>query len=296
MEIKQQLCPAAKYYLKCPNVMKPIGITIHNTANDAPAKNEIAYMLRNNDETSFHFAVDDVEIIQGIPLDRNAWHAGDGYGDGNMRTISIEICYSKSGGERFDKAEKNAAWLVAYLLKKYNWSVKNIYRHRDWSKKMCPHRTMEKGWDRFIDMVQKNLQVTGWIKDNIGWWYKNDDGSYPVSDWKFINGSWYYFDDKGYMVHSSWILDNNKWYYLNQDGDMARGWIKYKDKWYYLKQSGEMVTGFVDVGNHTYYLAKDGDMYENGIYNIDNKYYIFNHNGELQKNIKIGDDGVVEFL
>ena len=35
-------------------------------------------MIRNDNEVSFHFAVDDKEVVQGIPLDRNAWHAGDG--------------------------------------------------------------------------------------------------------------------------------------------------------------------------------------------------------------------------
>ena len=43
-------------------------ITVHNTYNDASAENEIAYMIRNNNEVSFHIAVDDKEAVQGIPL------------------------------------------------------------------------------------------------------------------------------------------------------------------------------------------------------------------------------------
>ena len=38
MQIKQSLLDSSKYSLKCPYEMKPIGIVIHNTANDAPAK------------------------------------------------------------------------------------------------------------------------------------------------------------------------------------------------------------------------------------------------------------------
>ena len=88
--------------------MTPIGICIHNTANDASAANEISYMISNNNEVSFHIAVDDKEAIQGIPFNRNAWHAGDGgSGTGNRKYIAIEICYSKSGGTRFTNAEKN---------------------------------------------------------------------------------------------------------------------------------------------------------------------------------------------
>jgi N-acetylmuramoyl-L-alanine amidase len=35
-------------------------------------------MIRNDNKVSFHYAIDDIEIVQGIPENRNAWHAGDG--------------------------------------------------------------------------------------------------------------------------------------------------------------------------------------------------------------------------
>lgn len=75
VEIKQNLVSSSKYNIKCPYEMKPQGITVHNTANDASAKNEIAYMISNNNQVSYHYAIDDIEIIQGIPENRNAWHA-----------------------------------------------------------------------------------------------------------------------------------------------------------------------------------------------------------------------------
>ena len=62
---------------------------------------EITYMTNNDYETSFHYAVDDKEIVQGIEENRNGWHASDGNGKGNREGIAIEICYSLSGGERF---------------------------------------------------------------------------------------------------------------------------------------------------------------------------------------------------
>ena len=154
----KKLCPKSKYNRKCPYKMTPEYITIHNTANDASARNEVAYMLSNNNQTSYHYAVDDKEAVQAIPLNRNAWHAGDGgSGTGNRKSIGIEICYSKSGGSRFDKAEKNAAYLTAVLLKKRGWGINRVKRHKDWSGKNCPHRTIEKGWNRFLKMVQAEL-------------------------------------------------------------------------------------------------------------------------------------------
>lgn len=160
MEIIKKLVPESKWGIKCPYEMTPKGITVHNTANDASARNEIAYMTNNNYEISFHYAVDDKEAVQGLPLDRNGWHASDGNGPGNRTTIAIEICYSKSGGEKFDKAEENAAELIADLLKKYGWDISVVKRHYDYApdKKYCPHRTMDKGWDRFLNMIKAKLE------------------------------------------------------------------------------------------------------------------------------------------
>ena len=157
VKIVKKIVPDSKYNIKCPYEMKAEYITVHNTANDASAENEITYMTNNNDETSYHFAVDDIQAVQGLPLDRNGWHAGDGNGTGNRKSIGIEICYSKSGGSKFEKAEKNTAELVAYLLKERGWGIDRVKKHQDWSGKYCPHRTLDLGWDRFIKMIETKL-------------------------------------------------------------------------------------------------------------------------------------------
>ena len=158
MNITKNLVSQSKYNIKCPYAMTPTRIVVHNTANDASAKNEIAYMISNNQEVSFHYAVDDKEVVQGIPENRNAWHSGDGEnGKGNREGIAIEICYSKSGGDKFTKAEKNAVDLIVDILKRYNWGVNKVTKHQDYSGKYCPHRTLDNGWDRFIKMIEAKL-------------------------------------------------------------------------------------------------------------------------------------------
>lgn len=153
--INQNICPESNWGNKCPFGMTPTRIVVHNTANDASAANEIAYMNRNTNTVSFHYAVDDVQALQGIPENRNSWNAGDGtYGVGNREGIAIEICYSLSGGDRFIKAEQNGAELCAYLLKKYGWGIDKVTKHQDYSGKYCPHRTLDMGWDRFLNMVK----------------------------------------------------------------------------------------------------------------------------------------------
>ena len=162
MKIREIAMPVNKCSLKCPYPMKPTRIVVHNTANDASAANEIKYMQSNNKQVSFHYAVDDKEVVQGIPTDRNAWHAGDGgSGKGNREGIAIEICYSKSGGSRFIAAENNAAELVAYLLTKYGWGIDRVTKHQDYSGKYCPHRTLDLGWDRFLAMVKAHMGCPG---------------------------------------------------------------------------------------------------------------------------------------
>lgn len=156
--IRENLVPKDKYAIKCPYTRTPTRVVIHNTANDAPAANEISYMRYNDLEISFHYAVDDVNIVQGIPKNRNAWASGDGHGKGNMEGIHIEICYSKSGGEKFDKAEQNAAEFTASLLKKYGWGIDKMTKHRDYDGKYCPHRTLDRGWQRFLSMVKRYME------------------------------------------------------------------------------------------------------------------------------------------
>lgn len=144
--------------IKCPYEMTPSCIVVHNTANDASAKNEIAYMKSNLNSTGFHYAVDDIEVRQGIPIDRNAFHAGDGAnGAGNRQGIGIEICYSKSGGAKFEQAEDNAAQFIAELLNEKGWGIDKVKKHQDFSGKYCPHRTLDLGWDRFLKKVGKNM-------------------------------------------------------------------------------------------------------------------------------------------
>ena len=172
MQITKMLVPQNKYDIKCPYEMNPEFIIVHNTANDASAMAEISYMIGNNNKVSFHCAVDNTRIVQGIPFNRNSWNAGDGKnGDGNRKGISIEICYSKSGGEKFKDAERLSAEYIAYLLKQYKWEIDKVKKHQDFSNKDCPHRTLEEGWQKFLNLI------SFYLKDK------------PINDDEIENGS-----------------------------------------------------------------------------------------------------------
>ena len=155
---RTNMVSSSKYNIKCPYPMSPIGICIHNTANNASASNEVKYMISNNNQVSYHVAVDEKEVIQAIPFNRNAWASGDGgNGTGNRKYIHIEICRSTGNVATFKKCEQNCAEYVAKLLKQYGWTTANIKQHHDFANKNCPHKTRELGWQRFINMVQAEL-------------------------------------------------------------------------------------------------------------------------------------------
>lgn len=185
MQITNVICPESKYEIKCPHEMIPEGIAVHNTYNDASAMSEISYMLGNNNKVSFHAAVDNERVVTGIPFNRNAWHAGDGSnGKGNRKMIAIEICYSESGGERFNESEDLAASYIAYLLKEYGWGIDRVYKHQDFSGKYCPHRTLDYGWERFLDKIRYHLgeQEKPIPEEN------NEGGDLEMAR-KYVNGS-----------------------------------------------------------------------------------------------------------
>ncbi len=98
-----------------------------------------------------------------------------------------------------------------------------------------------------------------WKKDNVGWWYRNPDGSYPYSCWKQIEGKWYYFNASGYRV-TGWQTIGGTWYYMNADGVMLTGWQHIGNSWYYLNGSGAMVTGWQLIGGAWYYFHGSGAM------------------------------------
>ena len=163
--------PQSKYSIKAPYAMKPEYVTVHNTGNTASARNEATYHNNNNAQVSYHVAIDDKEAIQLIPFNRNAWHAGDGMGNGNMKSIGVEICYSMDNGYsgaksgRYIKAEDNAALYIAHVLKQYNWGMDRLKRHYDWSGKDCPHKMHATGtYQAFRNLVKKYLDELNGVK------------------------------------------------------------------------------------------------------------------------------------
>ena len=118
---------------------KIIGVTIHNTdwisvANGTtPAEQYTRATVNGNmNDVRVHYYCDNICAWQNLPLTLSGWHAADGSGNGNRRTIAIECIMSSAYNDRDKKSEDNCAKLAAALLKKYNLSIDHLYTHTHW--------------------------------------------------------------------------------------------------------------------------------------------------------------------
>ena len=163
---------------------KVLGVTIHNTdriktaAGTTPAEQYTRATVNGNMKTvRVHYYVDSTCAWQNLPLSLSGWHAADGNGNGNRRTIAIE-CIMNGNGDAADKrAEENAARLAAALLKQHGLGINHLYTHTHWlnvrdgrngtvdqlntmhnSYKMCPAYILPH-WVEFKKKVQSYLNA-----------------------------------------------------------------------------------------------------------------------------------------
>lgn len=67
--------------------------------------------------------------------------------------------------------------------------------------------------------------AAGWRQNTVGYWYENDNGTWPANTWEWIDGNQdgraecYYFNESGYMLSNTITPDG---YQVNADG----AWIE----------------------------------------------------------------------
>src|SRR5690606_31265294 len=102
----------------------------------------------------WHWQVDDKVAIQSFPHTVRCWHAGDGRGPGNMRSVGIEICVNPDSNLLV--AYHNAAALVREIMRQEP-GVETVVQHNRWSGKNCPTilRSGAAGldWNGFLALV-----------------------------------------------------------------------------------------------------------------------------------------------
>ena len=180
-----------------PMAGKIIGVTVHNTdwitvaRGTTPAEQYTRATVNGNmKDVRVHYYVDNVCAWQNLPLSLSGWHAADGSGNGNRRTIAIECIMSSAYNDRDKKSEDNCARLAAALLKKYGLDINHLYTHTHWlnvrdgkrgtvdqlntmhnSYKMCPAYILPH-WAAFKAKVQAYLNGTSAAKPSNAQLYR----------------------------------------------------------------------------------------------------------------------------
>lgn len=153
-------------------VMFPTKITIHGTGNPrSTAQNERDYLENpiNTNSTGYHYVVGDSIIIECIPPNEVAYHAG--HSVGNSKSIGIEMVET---GDR-QKVIANTIKLVKSFQKRFNISNDNIVRHFDWTKKNCPRILNYNNWQGWIEFKtllrsgnnMTEAQIRSIVKDEL---------------------------------------------------------------------------------------------------------------------------------
>ena len=136
--------------------LDPQYITIHETANPDAGADAVMHgtwllslAASGAGEPSWHYTVDDHQIVRHLPETLAGWHAGDGAGGtGNMQSIGIELCVNRDGDTQ--QTRDNAAWLARDIMRRHDIPVARVVQHNHWSGKDCPRLLRQSGWAAFV--------------------------------------------------------------------------------------------------------------------------------------------------
>ena len=236
-------------------------LTIEGTSTDAtPTTQQLTHVIRLDTQAP---------VVSNLTIT----------GEGNERTLSFDVTDSSYiAGYGFSSTADGAPFMQE---KEYHWGEQEedglIHYHYDVPISTIAQRSggdpstvYLQVWDWPLNKgtVKVDLKAapkTGeWTWGARGWWYRYEDGSYPVDAAVVIDGSTYRFDAAGYM-RTGWVKDQGAWYYHSLSGAQASGWVSSGGRWYYLSpDSGVMVTGWVQVGSTWYYLSPDSGAMATG--------------------------------
>jgi len=153
-------------------------VTVHETANENPgagaeAHRRFVHAGGGPEGVSFHFVVDDREVVQLLPVTENGWHAGDGAnGTGNRASVAIELCVNADAD--WSRTQEHGARLVAALCRAFGLPPERVVPHQHWSGKNCPRRLLAVGFERFRARVAALLADAGRFFPETGQWVRGD--------------------------------------------------------------------------------------------------------------------------
>lgn len=287
---KQIWCRSDRYSAGANSVQY---IVVHNTANTASAVNEANNIHNNAGSSSFHYVIDDTDIIQCVHDYDAAWHCGAWSGCTayvtNFQSIGIEVC---SPGTAFTEAEQNnLRALVLHLMEYYGVPASKVVRHYDChsGRKNCPAAYVnQSAWNAL------HAYITG-----------SSSTAAPAGDGSTASGSASGAPTSGDLqiipVHYALRVKNGAWWdevtnFNNSDANgyagapytehdflyayVDRGTLKYRVHtiednwldWVYKGDRNDTVNGCAGIAGHTidgaqfYYETPGGETYRQAWY------------------------------
>lgn len=166
-EIQKDFLQVGREYNRPGTPLVPQGLTVHETATPgASSSDESAYFHSAYRGASAHYFADYSTIIQIIPENEIAWHAGS---TANHRFLSVELCHF-TDPEKFQAVWKRGVWLVSMLCRKYHWDPFDINQlnHHAWVSEEWGEtdhtdpigyfQMHGKTWEDFINEVDENMR------------------------------------------------------------------------------------------------------------------------------------------
>lgn len=288
----------------------------HSTGNkNSTAQNEADYHMRRPVESGFFsHVVGNGRVMQVGPTNNGSYDVGGGW---NYETYAaVELIESHSTKEEFMEDYRLYIELLRNLadeaglpktldsddlegIKSHEYCTNN--QPNNFSDHVDPYPYLA-SWgisrSQFKHDIENGLEIKkGWQKNDNGYWYVKEDGSYPKEQFEKIDGTWYYFDGSGYMLADKWKKrPDGTWYWFDKSGAMGTGWKKIAEKWYYFSRDGAMVKGWVKYYDKWYYLdAVNGDMKSDCFVKYNDGWYLLLSDGRMadKPEFTVEPDGLI---
>lgn len=102
----------------------------------------------------------------------------------------------------------------------------------------------------------KKKIITGWQKDNKGWFYLKN-GVKLTNQWIEDTVGWCYVGADGYCLTNAWQTDSKGWCYLDANGRALNSTLeKIGNRWYYFNNQCNAVKGMQKIDGKIYYFAE----------------------------------------
>lgn len=191
---------------------------------------------------------------------------GSSYSSYHQWGTAFDIFRNDGKGAYYDKDNffKQAGEIGVSLGLEWGGHWKSIvdrphFQLPDWGSSTSGIKKLYKTPEEFMKTWVRTEEKFGWMKNAMGWWYRNSDGSYPQSKWVLVAHHWYLFGDSGYLC-TGWHRWNGKevdaqdgsgdWYFLDNTKDGAL-----EGACWHTKENGAQEIWYVEGENE-----KDRDM------------------------------------